>query len=239
MNALAKLAHDRLYPSLTDPSYLTLRSRRLIFASWALHFQGKHLKVLDIGGRYQPYRPLFNGSIDRYFAVDLVRTDAVSVVANAETLPFKPASFDLAIATQVFDYFHDPRGTAKQIHAALKPGGTLLASFPACTPRMVDEERWRFTSSGLRSVLEPFSTVEIVPELYSVGGLVRTVNLALDTFVRYQTARRIYRMTVCPVLNLLGFGLERLRLTSNDQFTTNYSVRAVKAELPRAEQSES
>jgi hypothetical protein len=65
------------------------------------------------------------------------------------------------------------------------------------------------------------------------------VNLALDTFVRYQTARRIYRMTVCPVLNLLGFGLERLRLTSNDQFTTNYSVRAVKAELPRAEQSES
>jgi hypothetical protein len=57
----------------------------------------------------------------------------------------------------------------------------------------------------------------------------RTVNLAMDSFVRYQFARAIYRRTVCPVLNLLGLGLERLKLTSNDQFTANYSVRAVKA----------
>jgi SAM-dependent methyltransferase len=228
MESLSKIAHRRLYPSLSDPSYLALRSRRLIFASWAGQFHGERLTVLDVGGRYQPYRPLFEGRIDRYVAVDLIKTEQVSVLADADNLPFASNTFDLVIATQVFEYFRDPCATAKQIHAVLKPGGVLLASFAACTPRFVDEERWRFTHSGLRLMLEPFETLAIVPELYSVGGLIRTVNVGLDTFVRYRSARLAYRLTVCSFLNLIGLGLEKLKLTSNDQFTTNYSVRAVK-----------
>ncbi len=55
------------------------------------------------------------------------------------------------------------------------------------------------------------------------------MNLGLDSFVRYDLARHLYRLTVSPMLNLLGLGLERLKLTANDQFTTNFSVRAVKA----------
>jgi SAM-dependent methyltransferase len=228
MESLLKIAHRRLYPSLFDPSYLTLRSRRLIFASWARELRGKHLTVLDVGGRYQPYRPLFHNLIDRYFAIDLKKVEFVSAIADAENLPFSPGTFDMVIATQVFEYFRDPCGTATQIHSVLRPGGVFLGSFAACTPRFVDAEHWRFTPSGLRLVLQSFATVEIVPELYIVGGLVRTVNLGLDTFVRYRNARRVYRLTMCPILNLIGLGLEKLKLTSNDQFTTNYSVRAVK-----------
>jgi SAM-dependent methyltransferase len=216
MESLSKIAHRRLYPSLSDPSYLALRSRRLIFASWAGQFHGERLTVLDVGGRYQPYRPLFEGRIDRYVAVDLIKTEQVSVLADADNLPFASNTFDLVIATQVFEYFRDPCATAKQIHAVLKPGGVLLASFAACTPRFVDEERWRFTHSGLRLMLEPFETLAIVPELYSVGGLIRTVNVGLDTFVRYRSARLAYRLTVCSFLNLIGLGLEKLKLTSND-----------------------
>lgn len=230
MESLAETARNRLLPSLRDPAYLPLRSRRLIFQAWASEFRGRPLTILDIGGRYQPYRPLFEGSIGHYFSVDLIKTEFVSVVADAETLPFKPASFDLAIATQVFEYFREPTATAKLVHWVLKPGGVLLASFAACTPRFVDDERWRFTPSGLRTILEPFASVEIVPELHSLAGLVRTLNLGLDAFVRYETARYAYRLTVSPVLNLLGLALERMNLTSNDQFTTNFSVRAVKGE---------
>ena len=229
MESLSKIARRRLYPSLADPSYLTLRSRRLIFAGWAGQSACEHLNVLDVGGRYQPYRPLFGDKINRYYAVDLIKTEFVNVVADAETLPFASDTFDLVIATQVFEYFRNPRETARQICAVLKPGGVLLASFAACTPRFVDEERWRFTPSGLRLMLEPFASLEIVPELYSVGGLIRTVNQGMDTFVRYKAARWVYRRTVCAPLNLLGLGLEKLRLTSNDQFSPNFSVRAVKA----------
>jgi SAM-dependent methyltransferase len=228
MKSTSQIAHRRLFPSLTDPAYLTLRSRRRIFEGWARESKGQHLRALDIGGRYQPYRVLFN-SIDQYVALDLIATDAVSVVADAEKLPFSDASFDMAIATQVFEYFRDPCQTARQIHAALKPGGMLIASFAACTPRFVEEEHWRFTPSGLRLILAPFERVEIVPELHSLAGLLRTVILGLDSFVRYRSFRYVYRFTLCPFLNLLGFALEGMSLTSNDQFTTNYSVRAVKA----------
>jgi SAM-dependent methyltransferase len=229
MDSLTKTAHRRLYPTLTDPGFLTLRSRRLIFASWARQFNGKRLTVLDIGGRYQPYRPLFNGSVERYVAVDLIKTELVDVVADAENLPFAPATFDLAIATQVFEYLRDPFKTAALVHTLLKPGGVLLGSFAACTPRFADDEHWRFTPSGLRLMLEPFEMVEIVPELHSIAGLIRTVNLGLDTFVRYNSARQIYRLTMCPILNLFGSAFEGLKMTTNDQFTTNFSVRAVKA----------
>jgi SAM-dependent methyltransferase len=228
MEALSKIAHRRLDPPLSDPGYLALRSRRLIFSTWARQFQGQRLTVLDIGGRYQPYRPLFDGCAERYYGVDLVKTEFVKVVADAEALPFAPGTFDLIIATQVFEYFRNPAQAAQQMHSALKPGGVLLASFAACTPRFAEEEYWRFTPAGFRLMLAPFATVETIPEISSVGGLIRTLNQGMDTFVRYRIARRVYRWTMGPLLNLLGLGFEKLKLTSNDQFTTNFSVKAVK-----------
>ena len=225
---MEKEVYRRLYPSITDPNYLVLRSRRMIFTSWVSQLQKKNLTILDVGGRYQPYRPLFNGCVFRYFAIDLVKTEFVSVVGDGQALPFDSETFDLVIATQVFEFFQDPCLAAKQIHRVLKPGGVLFASLAACAPRFVDDERWRFTRSGIRSVFAPFESLEIVPEVYSVGGVIRTFNLALNNFVKYERARQIYKITVCPVLNLAGRCLEKMNLTDNDQFTANYSVRAVK-----------
>ena len=58
--------------------------------------------------------------------------------------------------------------------------------------------------------------------------MLRAINVAFNLFLHYDTARLVYRMTACPVFNLLGLALESLRLTSNDEFTGNYSVRATK-----------
>jgi SAM-dependent methyltransferase len=220
-------ANRRLYPSLTDPSYLILRSRRIIFSRWVSNLR-ENLVVLDIGGRYQPYRPLFGSKISRYIAIDLIKTGLLSVVADGEALPFAPSSFDVVIATQVIDYFPNPCRAVAEIHSVLKPGGVLLASVPNCAPRFADNELWRFTRPGLRVLLSSFDQIELVPELHSLSSLIRTMNLGLDTFVRYNSARWLYRRTACPILNLTGLAIENLDLTSNDQFTSNYSVRAVK-----------
>jgi SAM-dependent methyltransferase len=228
MESLAQIAERRLYPPITDPSYLLLRARRRIFAAWAGRLHGERLVVLDIGGRYQPYRSLFGDRIHRYIGVDMLRTESVSVVADGQALPFAPQTFDVVIATQVLEYLRDPVAAAHQINALLKPGGIFLASVASCAPRFVDEERWRFLPAGLRTMLEPFSTVEIIAELDSLRSMIRTVNLALDTFVKYNSARRIYRLSMCPLLNLIGLGFERLHLTSNDRFAANFSMRAVK-----------
>jgi SAM-dependent methyltransferase len=205
-----------------------LRARRIIFSNWIKELEKRPLRILDVGGRYHPYRPLLAGRIGRYVAVDVEKTALVTVVADGQALPFAPESFDLAMATQVFEYFPDPHLAARQIHSALRPNGVLFASLVSFAPRFVEPERWRFTREGIRSVFAPFAQVEVVPEIGSIGGIFRAANLAGNFLVRYNSARVVYNFTICPMLNLLGRGLEQLNLTSDDRFTSNYSVRAIK-----------
>jgi len=225
---LLRTAERRLYPPLSDPNYLVLRSRRLIFSRWIEQLGREKLAILDVGGRYQPYRRLFGDRVGRYVAIDLIKTGLVDALADGQALPFAAGSFDVVIATQVMDYFREPGAAIKEIYSVLKPGGVFLASVPSCAPSFAENEYWRFTRPGLGALLSSFAEVEMVAELYSVGSLMRTANLALDTFVHYAAARWVYRRSACCLLNLLGLGVEKLKLTSNDQFTANYSVRAVK-----------
>ena len=222
---LSRVARDRLYPSLTNPNYLVLRARRLIFSNWLQTFKDR-LDVLDIGGRYQPYRPLLKGKLSRYIALDVQPTALVDVVGSGESIPFKDATFDLAIATQVFEYFEKPHEAANQVHRVLRPGGALLMSVASFAPRFVDEECWRFTPGALRSVLANFSIVEIRPEATSVGGVFRLANLCMHEFLKLRFLQNVYRATLCPLVNLLGAALDKA--TQDDRWTANYSVMAIK-----------
>ena len=226
---LLQVAEARLHPSLTNPNFLVLRSRRLIFVSWINQIPGRGLNVLDVGGRYQPYRPLLQHKESGYIGVDVIPTVMVDVVASGESLPFAANTFDVVIATQVFEYFSKPSLAGEQIHRVLKPGGCLLASLASFAPRFVDDERWRFTPAGIRLVFSPFANVNIVPELSNIGSFLRTINLAMNAFLPWSFARFAYNWTIGPILNILGLGLESLRLTRGDQFAANYSVRATKA----------
>lgn len=214
-NELLAIARGRLYPSLTNPNYLVLRSRRIIFEKWIKQLPEQGLTVLDIGGRYQPYRPLLGARIRRYVALDVQQTEMVDVVGSADVLPFEASSFDLVIATQVFEYFRDPIRAAEQIHQALKPGGVLLMSVAAMAPRFVDEEHWRFTPMGIRATLACFAQVEIAPETRTPGGFVRTVNLGLHMFLRRRTLAENLRSD--PVSAAEHSGSGRGTAQSDDQ----------------------
>jgi len=222
------LAKRRLFPSLTDPHYLVLRRRAQLFRQWIGQLPDKDQHVLDVGGRYQPYRPLVQSRATRYVALDVIPTQLVDVVARGEQLPFPPNTFDLVIATGVFEYFPEPRKAAEQIHNVLKPGGVLLMSVAAVSPRFVDDEHWRYLPAGLRSTLSMFSHVEVVPEVFSLGGWCRIMNASLNIFAKYDALRWVFGLTVFPVINLSGLCLEGLTLTSNDQMAGNYSALARK-----------
>jgi SAM-dependent methyltransferase len=227
-NQLLETAHERLHPSLQNPNFLVLRSRRTIFETWIQQLRGQNLRVLDVGGRYQPYRPLFAARARRYVACDIRESELVDVVASGEALPFESGTYDVIVCTQVFEYFDDPHAAAREMHRVLTPQGALFMSAVSCGPRFVEEEQWRFTSRGLRSLLAPFQEVTILPEVSSAGGLLRTLNLGLYTLAPEGPLRRLVQMTACPCLNLTGMALERMALTSNDQFAPNYSVLAIK-----------
>jgi SAM-dependent methyltransferase len=223
-----RAAEKRLHPSITNPAYLVLRRRRLILERWLREIGGERLTVLDIGGRYQPYRPLVEGRIGRYVALDVERTEFVDVLGSGEQLPFKCDTFDLAIATCVFEFFAEPRAAAVEVHRVLKPGGRLVMSVGGVTQRFNDGENWRFLPGAIKSALAAFSKVEIVPEVTSIGGVIRFNAGALSSSVPYELLRQILHFTAVPLLNVTGLMLEGANLTSNDQFSSNFAALAQK-----------
>lgn len=226
---LLRLAHRRLYPTLADPNFLVLQSRRRILQEWIRELRkGATLTVLDVGGRLQPYRPLFESPATRYWSCDIAKTELVDVVGSGEALPFASEFCDVVLCTQVFEYFTHPHIAAMEMHRVLKPKGVLLMSVVSCAPRFGDDEHWRYTPSGIRELLRSFSTTTITPETLSVGGLLRTINLGVHTFAHFRLLRRMCELTICPCINLIGLGFEKLRVTENDQFAPNYSVIAFK-----------
>ncbi len=228
LEELRKLAHDRLRPSITNPHYLVLRRRAQLISNWMKQIPGNDLRVLDIGGRYQPYRALLQDRVGRYIAIDVVSTPLVNIVARGEQLPLQAETFDLAIATQVFEYFAEPRLAARQIYETLKPGGVLIMSVASVCPRVVEQEHWRFLPTGLKFVLSDFSQVEIVPEVSSFGGVCRLMNWSVSILARRIPLGKILNYTVIPGINLIGLVLERTFSTTNDEFAGNYSVLARK-----------
>jgi SAM-dependent methyltransferase len=225
---LLKVANGRLHPSLKHHSYLVLRRRSELISGWLKRVEGDALRVLEVGGRYQPYRPLVQQRARQYVAMDILQSPLVDVVGNGESLPFRSRTFDLVIATQVLEYFPEPKKPLQEIHSVLKPGGFVIASVAAICPRAVSEEHWRFLPAGLRYIFSDFAEVEIVPEASSVASFFRYLNWSLSIFCHYEPIRQILHHTVVPCLNLMGLGLERLAKSQNDSITGNYSVIARK-----------
>ena len=225
---LLKVANGRLHPSLTHHSYLVLRRRSELIRGWMQRLEGSALRVLEVGGRYQPYRPLIQDRTRQYVALDIIKSPLMDVVGNGERLPFRPGTFDLVIATGVLEYFPEPKKPVQEIFSVLKPGGFVIASVAAVCPRAVAEEHWRFMPAGLRFIFSDFAEVEIVAEASSVGSFFRYLNWSLSIFSRYETVRQIVHRTAVPCINLAGSALERLVNSRNDNLTGNYSVLARK-----------
>src|SRR5438270_12904113 len=102
-------ARERLEPRLTNPNWLILRARRKLFTQWIERIEGNSLRVLDVGGRIQPYRRLLDGRIRDYYSVDLIQGPKVNAVGSAEDLPFASNQFDLVFCTQMLEYVPRPQ----------------------------------------------------------------------------------------------------------------------------------
>ena len=219
-----QLSEERAEPGLRNPDYLVLRERTRIFKQWLARI-GKVSRVLDIGGRIQPYRSFLTSGVGLYVAIDPVLEGLVNVVAVGERLPFPGGYFELALCTQVLNYVKDPSLVIGEVYRVLRPGGYLLLSAPALFPRHHDE-RWRFLPNGLRVLLEPFARVEIVPEGHSVAGVCRTINSAIAVEDRHWRVAGLLRSTVVPAVNCVGLCFDNL--SKSERLTANYSVLARK-----------
>lgn len=228
LSQVEKASSGRLYPSLTNPNWLVLRARRVIFARWLQQIPGATLTILDVGGRLQPYRSLLGNRCGRYVSIDLCVTPLVEVAADAECLPFGSAQFDVAICTQMLEYIADPAIVIREIHRVLKPGGFLLMSVPSVFPRDSDEEYWRFLPHSVRRLLADFNHVEVAPEGNSLVGFIRTVNVFLVTFAKPRFLASLLCYSVVPLINVLGFFVQSIVRSPDDRFSANFSALAQK-----------
>jgi SAM-dependent methyltransferase len=228
IEVVRKVARERLYPSWTNPNRLVLQARRRLFEHWLQEVPGSSLKVLDVGGRIQPYRVLLDGRCARYVGVDLRQTPLVDVIGNVLQLPFADGQFDLAFCTQVMEYIANPRAVVTEIHRCLKPAGFLLLSVPAVFPRDSEVEYWRFLPCAVRDLLADFSKVEVAPEGNSLVGLFRTLNVCAVGFAKPAVLGKLLSFTLVPLLNVVGAGVEKLGLTADDRFSANFSAFAQK-----------
>jgi len=227
INELVRAGRERLYPGICNPNWIVLRSRREIFRRWLQQLPCKNAKVLDIGGRIQPYRELIPFK-NTYWSMDIRQTELVTVVGNAECLPFGDASLDLVICTQMIEYANEPVVLAKEIHRVLRSGGSLLLSAPSIFPRDSEHDRWRFFPVTLRQLFSQFSEVEVLPECGSIAGFLRTFAVMVYSSARYEGVRIVLACSVVPLVNVLSALVEKITGARDGSFTVNYSIRAVK-----------
>ena len=67
--------------------------------------------------------------VDRIVRLDRIAETAPDVVGDAEWLPFRPESLDLAVSVLTLHAANDLPGALAQMRRALKPDGLFLASF--------------------------------------------------------------------------------------------------------------
>lgn len=226
--AFAKaISLERFNPSLRNPDYLVLMSRRKLLSAWIDSLPREPLQVLDIGGRIQPYRPLLEGRLGTYLAIDPLATRLVDALATGEQLPFVAGSFDLVICTQVLCYCEDPFQMIREIWRVLKPDGRLLLSSPAIFPRHAENDRWRIFPAGLRLLPKDFSHVQISPEGLSIASLCRFFAVGFDQSFAGNWLHRPVNSSLVPLINRLGRRFDYLSRGST-RFTTNYSTLARK-----------
>lgn len=180
-----------------------------------------HGVLLDVGCGSKPFARHFEGRVSRYLGTDLASSayfDGVrpEIFARAEALPVRTASVDTLLGLSMMDHIAEPDVMLAEAHRVLRPGGTLLLEFPQLVPLHDEPDYFRYTSSGVRWLLERggFEPVEIIP----MGGLMTRVGMdAIATLNRLNRgpARVFTELPVRAlyvVIQLLFAGLDRLTI---------------------------
>jgi SAM-dependent methyltransferase len=113
-------------------------------------------------------------------------------IAGDETLPFAPASLDLAVSALAFQFVNDLPGVLAQIRRALKPDGLLLAALIGGDT--LTELRQSFAAAeaecegGVSPRVAPFADLRDIGSLLQRAGLALPVTDVDRVVVRYGDA---------------------------------------------------
>lgn len=140
---------------------LEATSIRELIQSASSNFTGR---VLDYGCGKQPYRSIVEAAGGEYVPYDRVKLPGS--VATTDVGPDYPlirgpaargdgrAEWDAILCTQVLQYVPDPKYLVESFREALRLGGALVMTYPTTWPEIEPADLRRFTTSGIRRMLE-------------------------------------------------------------------------------------
>ncbi len=110
--------------------------------------------ILDIGCGSSPYKKLLDKD-SRYFSMEYQRPDfRPDVSGDVNRLPFNDGTFDAVMFNEVIEHLPEPGKGLQEISRVLKKDGKLFMTAPMYWRMHYDSDYFRFTSQGLRYLLE-------------------------------------------------------------------------------------
>ncbi len=149
---LRTIVRQRLTGSrLIDPYYIShstlsaaiRRAGQPVSADW----------LLDIGCGAKPYRRYL--SARHYIGIDLPTygPQAADLFGSALQLPFRNASYDAVLCTEVLEHVPDPSRLLQEIARLLKPDGVLILTTPQTWGLHLEPfDYFRYTRYGLETL---------------------------------------------------------------------------------------
>jgi SAM-dependent methyltransferase len=171
-------------------------------------------RLLDIGCGQRPYAPLAQMNGCEYVGVDLSRhlVPPPDACADSSRLPFRNASFDTVLSTQVLEHVRDPLAMLLEAARVLRTGGHLVLTAPQTWPLHEEpHDYFRYTRYGLAHLcnaasLKPLTITERGGGLLALAQLFSL--LLYDAFGRRRITRIPAKIVSAPVL-WIGRALDR------------------------------
>ena len=129
-----------------------------------IFINNKYPNVLVIGSGEEGSgtEKLWNNDQIKITGVDVYLSKTVSVIADAQYLPFKEQSFDGVWIQAVLEHVVDPRLAVDEIYRVLKPSGIVYSETPFM--QQVHEGAYdfnRFTVTGHRYLFKQFKSLKL------------------------------------------------------------------------------
>lgn len=194
--------------------------------------------ILDVGCGSKPYRSLF-GKVARYIGLDIFPGEQVDVVVEPnQKWPFEDNTFDLVLCTQVLEHAEHLEHTLAEIARVVRPGGTLIASFPFIYNEHGEPNDYRrFSAYGAQQMFAQWE-IQTVERQGGIGTTLTTLFLNwCDAQLSVSDYTRLLKGLLLPLwvpfsffANLLGLLLDRIDTTN--KFYSNVLIVARKPENP-------
>lgn len=140
--------------------------------------------------------------------MDIKLTPYVDIVGDLHALPFKPASIDFIFALAVFEHLRQPFKAAKEIHAALKPGGYVYAECNFIFPyHGYPHHYFNASIHGLRQIFADYKALRVGVAPYQMPSF--ALDSVLKSYLALFKASSFTELAFVAALNgILQFPLQ-------------------------------